>query len=240
VLLCLPSDHVIRPADVFRATALRALARADSARTLVTFGVMPRWPSTGYGYLEQGKKVAPGIRRVKRFLEKPKKKVAKQLVKGGKHRWNSGMFAWRADVYLEEVGAHLPDLAKGLDRLREDPGRVAEVFPDLPAISVDYGVMEKTDHAEMVKADFEWDDVGSFEAFARLIEPDEQQNHARGEFLGVGAKGVVSVAPAGHLVAALGVKDLVVVVTEDATLVCRRKHAEKVKELVEKLPPGRQ
>jgi mannose-1-phosphate guanylyltransferase len=145
------------------------------------------------------------------------------------------MFAWRADAYLGEVATHLPDLAAGLDRLRGDPDALAEVFPRLPSISVDYGILEKTDRAEVVAADFTWDDVGSIESLARLLEPDADGNRSRTDLLALESKDVIAVAPEGHLVATLGVENVAVIVTEDATLVCRREDAQRVKEIVERL-----
>jgi mannose-1-phosphate guanylyltransferase len=235
VLLCLPADHVIWPVSDFRDAARRALERAFDGRTLITFGVRPTRPATGYGYIREGEETAPGIRKIAEFVEKPKRKTAEEYFASGQYRWNSGMFAWRADVFLEEAAAHLPELSEGLDRVRSDAGCLDEVFPTLPSISVDYGIMERTARAEVIAADFDWDDVGSFGAMERLMDPDEDGNRARGDLLAIGANNLTAVAPEGHLVAAIGVKDLVVVVTDDATLVCQRKDAERVKEMVEEL-----
>jgi len=235
VLLNLPADHVIHPAGEFRDAARRALARADAAGTLLTFGVRPDRPATGYGYLRENREVAPGIHRVASFVEKPDVETAEKYLETGQHRWNSGMFAWRADAFLSEVSRHLPELAAGLARLRDDPESLAEVFPRLPSISVDCGVMEKTDRAEVVAAEFAWDDVGSFEALARIIAPDDAGNHARADLLALSARDVIAIAPEGHLVAALGVEGIAVIVTEDVTLVCRREDAQRVKEIVARL-----
>lgn len=235
VLLCLPADHFIWPVSDFRDAARRALERANDGRTLVTFGVRPTRPATGYGYIREGSEMAPGIRRVAEFVEKPDRATAEGYFASGQYRWNSGMFAWRADVFLEETAAHLPDVKRGLDRIREDADCLAEVFPTLPSISVDYGIMEQTDRAEVIAADFDWDDVGSFGAIERLVDADDAGNRARGDLLAIDASRVTAIAPAGHLVAAIGVEDLVVVVTDDATLVCRRKDAERVKLMVAEL-----
>ncbi|MEN8148423.1 MAG: sugar phosphate nucleotidyltransferase [Planctomycetota bacterium] len=235
VLLNLPADHVIRPAEAFRNAARAALTRADEAGALLTFGVLPTRPATGYGYIREDRETAPGIRTVAEFVEKPDRETAEGYLATGQYRWNSGMFAWRADAYLGEVATHLPDLATGLDRLQADPDAVAEVFPRLPSISVDYGIMEKTGHAEVVAADFEWDDVGSIESLARLLEPDADGNRSRTDLLALDSTDVIAVAPEGHLVAALGVAGIAVIVTEDATLVCRREDAQRVKEIVGRL-----
>ena len=235
VLLNLPADHVIRPADEFRDTARRALARADESGSLLTFGIRPTRPATGYGYIREDRETAPGIRSVAEFVEKPDRETAEGYLTLGQYRWNSGMFVWRADAFLSEVARHLPDLSAGLEQLRADPDALAEVFPRLPSISVDYGIMEKTDRAEVVAADFTWDDVGSIESLARLLEADEDGNRTRTELLALDSKNVIAVAPEGHLVATLGISDVAVIVTGDATLVCRRRDAQRVKELVARL-----
>jgi mannose-1-phosphate guanylyltransferase len=226
---------VIRPAKDFADAASRALRRADEALTLLTFGIRPTRPATGYGYIRENREVAPGIHRVAEFVEKPDRETAESYLAAGQYRWNSGIFAWRADAFLAEIALYLPDLAAGLDRIGRDPESLDTVFPRLPAISVDYGIMEKTKRAEVIAADFEWDDVGSFEALGRIVPPDDAGNHARGGFVAIDAKDVVAVAPEGHLVAALGIENLAVIVTGDATLVCRREDAQRVKEMVERL-----
>jgi mannose-1-phosphate guanylyltransferase len=232
VLLCLPADHVIAPPELFCETADRALARADRARRLVTFGIRPVRPAIGYGYILAGEEVEPGIFVVSRFVEKPDRKTAEEYVADGGYLWNSGMFAWRADVFLAEVARHLPDLASGLDRIAADPGALAHVFPRLPAISVDYGILERTDLAETIRAEFEWDDVGNFGALASHLAADERENRSRGDLLALDAERLVTVAPPGHLVAALGVADLVVIVTAEATLVCARERVQEVGRIV--------
>ncbi len=232
VLLCLPADHVMRPAAGFREAAARALARADGAGTLVTFGIEPTRPATGYGYIRRGEETAPGFFRVEEFREKPARERAEEYLAAGGYLWNSGMFAWRADVFLEETDRYMPENGARFALLREDPSRRADLFPRMEPRSVDYGILERTDRAEVLPLALRWDDVGSFAALARLVPGDEAGNHATGELLALDAHGLVTVAPEGHLVAALGVDDLVVVVTPDATLVCPRDRAEEVKSLV--------
>jgi mannose-1-phosphate guanylyltransferase len=235
VLLNLPADHVIGPAEAFRETAARALARADAAGTLVTFGIAPVRPATGYGWIRLGDETAPGIHRVSRFTEKPDAPTAARFLADGGYRWNGGLFAWRADAFLGEVRRFLPALAEGIDAIAADPARLADVFPTLPEISVDFAVMERTDRAEVCLADFRWDDVGSLEALARLIPADGAGNHPIGTHLDLDGGDHVVVAPPAHLVATLGVRGLVVVTTGDVTLVCPRDRAEEVGRLVKEL-----
>ena len=238
LLLCLPADHVIEPEEAFRETCRRALARADSARTLLTFGIKPDRPTTGFGYIKKGAETTDGVHRVSGFREKPDRATAERYLAEGDYRWNSGMFAWRADVFMGEVRRHLPDLHEGLTRIADEPASLVEVFPGMPSISVDYGVMEKTDLSEVVAADFGWNDVGSLESLAALTPADGSGNHARCDLLAIDSHGLIAVAPTDHLVAALGVEDLVIVVTEEATLVCPRDRVEEVKDLVVRLRPA--
>jgi len=235
VMVCLPADHVIRPAEAFRNALTLATKRADQAGTLLTFGIRPTRPATGYGYIRAGEETVPGVRVVGDFLEKPCPEVARGFLKQGGYRWNSGMFAWRADAFLEQVDVHLPVLAKGIRKISEDPACLPRVFPTLPSISVDYGIMEKTDKAEVVDAAFAWDDVGSFEALARLIDKDKAGNHIRGEAVVLSGKGLIIDSGGGRIVGALGVSDLVIVATDDVVMVCSRDRAEDVKLLVGKL-----
>jgi mannose-1-phosphate guanylyltransferase len=235
ILLCLPADHVIRPDQAFRDVCRMATERAAGAGTLLTFGIRPTHPATGYGYILSGAETSPGVHRVESFVEKPDLPTAKEYLRHGGYRWNSGMFAWRADRFLEEVARHLPVLSEGLGRLRDDPASLPQVFPRLPSISVDYGIMERTDRAEVVDAAFGWDDVGSFEALSRLIEADDEGNYVRGSAVLLDSTGLVVLAGEGRMVGAVGLSDLVIVDSGDALLVCPRTRAEDVKHLVAKL-----
>jgi mannose-1-phosphate guanylyltransferase len=235
VLLCLPADHVIRPAEAFRNACGLATKRAEQAGTLLTFGIRPTRPATGYGYILAGEETVPGVHAIQEFVEKPDATAAKEYIRHGGYRWNSGMFAWRADAFLAEIARHLPVLSKGLDEIRKDPERLNGVFPSLPSISVDYGVMERTERAEVVDAAFAWDDVGSFEALSRLIPADKAGNHIKGEAVVVDGTDLVVVSDGARTIGALGVSDLVIVATDDVVLVCPRDRAEDVKLLVSKL-----
>ncbi len=235
VLLCLPADHVIHPEEIFREACGKALRRALLDRTLVTFGITPRSAATGYGYIRRGEETAPGFFLVREFREKPDRERAEEYLAEGGYFWNSGMFAWRADVFLGETARFMPENAALLDAFRKTPGDLSSIFPRMESESVDYGIMEKTERAEVMPVSYEWDDVGSFEALARLIEADEEGNHARGGLLTLDSNGLITVAPEGHLVAAIGVDDLVIVATKDATLVCPRDRVQHVKRMVERL-----
>jgi len=243
-MLCLPADHVIGPDEVFRDTIRGVLARARDAGTLLTLGIPPTYPSTGFGYIERGERVHRDgdldFHRVARFVEKPDAATAEGYLGTGRFLWNSGMFAWRADVIAAETERHLPEIHAALAPVARLAG--PDVEPDLAAayegldgISLDYGIMEKADAVEVVPAPFAWDDVGSWRALDRLHPGDEGGNVALGEFLGVDSSGVIAVTDEGHTIATVGVSDLIVIHTADVTLVCPKVEAERVKAIVEQL-----
>lgn len=246
LIMVLPSDHYIAQEAAFQATLQRALASASSG-VLTTIGITPTRPETGYGYIELGEPLEPGLHRVARFVEKPKLQVAEQYLQGGKHLWNSGMFFFRASSMLEAIGRHLPDLYAGLERITRASSLEAEaeqretlsVFESLASISIDYGVMEKESPLNVVTGDFGWNDVGSWESVWELSDKDEAGNAA--------PPGTVLVDSHGNLVrdlrragttkpiALVGVEDLCVIETDDVLLVIPRARAQDAKLAVEAL-----
>ncbi len=243
VMSVLPADHVVRPRAALARALRKAMALADQREVLVTLGIEPSFPATGYGYIRCGAPLVgePGVFSVRRFCEKPSLAKAKRFVTAGDYYWNSGMFAWRADVILAAIGRHLPDLSQALRRI--DQGRrgrqvsravLDRVFPRLPSISIDYGVMEKESRVVLLPAPFEWSDIGSWDAVGELWPSDSQENRSRDPLLAVEASGNV-VATRGKPVALLGVKDLTVVDSGDALLICPRSRAEEVRVVVDAL-----
>ncbi len=225
----LPADHHIEPADRFQA-ALKAAHAAAQTGALVTFGIKPRFAATGYGYLERGDGNV-----VKRFCEKPDAGRAKEFVAGGRHYWNSGMFVWRADAILREIGRSLPDLHHELGGVRAAlgtsrmPEALAQAYARMPKTSIDYGVMEKAERVLMIEADFDWDDVGSWKSVAAM-RGDAPEALA----VAVDTKGAyIASTDDGHLIATLGLEDVVIVHTKDATLVCPKSRAEDLKQVIE-------
>ncbi len=245
VLVVLSADHAIGDAPAFRGTMGAAAERALVAGTLLLVGVPPDRPATGYGYLLPG--AARGavegreVRAVRRFTEKPDLATARRWLRGGRHLWNAGLFAWRADAFLEEVRLHVPDLHGALvasgAAARGGPA-LARAYDRSPAVSVDRGVLEKSRRVECVAADFPWDDVGSFAALARHLPADGAGNRARGALLALDAAGNLAVAPAGHRTALLGVEGLAVVTVAGVTLVCPLDRSEEVRRLVEAALPS--
>ena len=243
VMVVLPADHVVGPPQVFEQALDDALALADAERKLVTFGIEPTEPATGYGYIKAGPALrsAPGAREVGSFHEKPTPDRARQFLDEGDYYWNCGMFAWRSDVILAELDAHLPELARDLAGLEERRrgGRLAqaavdEVYPDLQAISIDHGVMEKSAAVAMLPAGFTWNDIGDWDAVAEIWPDDADGNKSRDRLIALDSTGNV-VATRGKPVALVGVEGLAIVDTDDALLICRRDRAQDVRRIVDEL-----
>ncbi len=242
VCLLLPADHVIGDEGRFRDAARAAARHVASAGGLLTFGVRPTRPETGFGYLEVGRRVADiegwAVHRLQRFVEKPDAATARGLVAEGRHLWNSGMFAWRVADLLGEIERQLPALATGLEDLdRALNGATAgpeldRRYPSLPRTSVDYGVMEGAEVCWTMPVDYPWSDVGSWPAAAGLLGTDDAGNAVRGRLVTVDAEDNVLVSE-GPVIAAVGVRDLVIVATPDAVLVVPRDDAQRVKEAVQ-------
>ena len=240
VMIVLPSDHVVSPLQAFRAAVLHALTLADRLHCLVTFGIKPTAPETGYGYIRAGRALAEGegAFRVEAFHEKPAAARARRFLRDGRYYWNSGMFAWRADVILHEIRKHVPHIAAGLDEI--GAGRKASVasrrvvdrvYPTLQSISIDHAVMERSDRVAMFAAPFQWSDIGSWDAVAAIWPRDSDGNSSRDPVIAVSAKNNV-VASRGKPVALLGVEDLAVIDSGDAILVCKRERAQDVRAIV--------
>ncbi|WP_138760863.1 mannose-1-phosphate guanylyltransferase [Modestobacter altitudinis] len=244
-LAVVSADHVIRPVERFAAalrTAYDVLAVRPTA--LVTLGVTPTSPATGFGYVQKGPPTeVPGAAEAASFREKPDRVTAEAYLAGGGYLWNSGMFVWRASTVLAALAEHLPESAAGLDRIvaaQAGPARdavLAEVFPTLPKISVDYAVLEpaaaEPGRVVVVDLDVDWLDVGSWPALAHTLTTDGAGNATRGLTVLLDSSGnvVLSDDPE-HLVALVGVRDSVVVHTSDVTMVCPVTDAERVKQLL--------
>lgn len=241
LLLVLPSDHL---ADKERFQAdVRTARTAAAAGHLVTFGIRPTLPATGYGYIEAGEPLAghETVLRIRRFVEKPDLETAKRFVASGAFLWNSGMFLFGARRFLEELGTHRPDILAAVERAVGEATtdldfvRLAEApFAACPAQSVDYAVMEKTAAGAVVRSAMRWSDVGSWSELWEVSEKDAAGNAVQGDTELLDARGCYVRADSRH-VSLLGVKDLIVVETDDAVLVAARSRAQEVKEVVARL-----
>ncbi|MCA9751712.1 MAG: mannose-1-phosphate guanylyltransferase [Gemmatimonadetes bacterium] len=239
VLVVAPADHWIGNEEEFRATIEEGVRVAREEKGLVTFGVVPTGPETGYGYIEAGEELAGqgSVARVVRFTEKPDRPTAEKFLAGGRHYWNSGIFAWRADVFLEELARQHPDMAAECRRMAQavDRGSALETgYPSLTSISVDYAVLEHSDNVYVVPAEFPWSDVGSWDALADISPADGRGNVLEGDALAVGSTGCF-VRSTSRFVSVVGAKDLIVVDLPDALLVCSKERTQDVKKVVEAL-----
>lgn len=239
VLLVVPADHHVAPLGAYRRALSAMCRRAATSDALLTLGLRPTRPATGYGWLEAGPALsgARGLFAVRRFVEKPALARARRFLAGGRHLWNGGTFAFRAGVFLEQLRRHLPAVAGPLARAHARPGAraraaaIARAWRRLPSISVDHGVMERADRVEVIRAELDWDDLGSWDAVARHRPQDARGNSVRGPAALVDSRRCLVEAQEG-LVALLGVSDLIVVRTADAVLVARRGQGEAVRRLV--------
>lgn len=246
-IVCIfPADHFIADEPRFRDVLARAIAAAEGG-WITTIGIVPTRPETGYGYIEVGAPLSEGVNAVARFVEKPDRERAAGFLAGGKHLWNAGMFFFRASAMRAAIAKHLPALAEGLDGLDaaaargpgEEAKALAEVFPALPSISIDHGVLENAEKLAVVPGSFGWNDIGSWEVAWELAPRDAAGN--------VAPEGTVTVDAANNLVrdltstpgkrryALVGVSDLVIVETDDAVLVIPRERAQDVRAVVEAL-----
>ncbi len=240
IVVVLPSDHHVADVPGFQ-KILREAAEVAMAGQLVTLGIKPSRPETGYGYIKVGAPLAAGGRKVAAFVEKPDAATARKYLKGGDYLWNGGIFVFRADVMLEAISAHMPELARGLDTLRgalkgkSYAKTLARVFPQLPSTSIDYGVMEKARDIAVLPAEFGWSDVGSFEALPEVRPQDERGNVVSGAgAMVIDCQGCV-VLGSDRPIAAVGLTDMVVVDSGDAILVVPKKQSQDVRKAVEAL-----
>jgi mannose-1-phosphate guanylyltransferase len=237
------ADHVIRPVERFGAALERAFAAAEAhGDALITFGIRPSEPHTGYGYLQRGAAQGEGVWSVEQFKEKPDLATAQRYLSSGVHFWNSGMFVWRTPTILDLLARLVPRAHEMGAKLGgiwgTEAGRqwARSVYPTLDRVSIDVAVMEKAPRVLMVEMDASWMDVGSWTALASVIGADAGGNTVSGaRFVQVDSTNNVVVAEDGHTVAAIGVNDLVVVHSADATLVCRKDEAQRIKQLMDQV-----
>jgi mannose-1-phosphate guanylyltransferase len=246
VMVILPADHIIRDTEEFLRVIQRAAHVATENDALVTIGIKPTHPETGYGYIqyedssEQNPYSSQGIYRVKTFAEKPNLETAEKFLKSGDFLWNSGMFIWRSRVILEEIEKHLPELGEQLKKLEPVIGTDAylptleHVYGVIRSISIDYGVMEKASNVFVAKGDFGWSDVGSWDEVVRLTPTNGDGNALRGTVIAKDSHR--NYIDAGNkLVATIGIDDIIVVTTDDAVLICKKGRSQDVKEVVDYL-----
>jgi mannose-1-phosphate guanylyltransferase len=249
IMVVMPADHVIEPEAAFQeAICLAGALVEESPGRIVTFGVKPTYPAELFGYIERGElladsktsesRAAANVYHVKQFREKPSADVARQYLAAGNFYWNSGIFVWRASTIVRELEARQPETVKRLKTVAAAAGEkafdsaFAREFPKIQPISIDYAVMEHARDVLVIEAPFRWDDVGSWRAMARLEGSDSEGNTISARHLGLKTTGTIVRGPLDHLIVTLGVSDLIVVHTPDATLVASKHDEEAIRQLV--------
>lgn len=233
VVVILPADHSIEDEDAFRRTLETAERITREGDRVMTLGVQPVRPDTGYGYLELGPRLERGseLRQVLRYKEKPDQATAERFVESGDYLWNAGIFLFRAGRLLELLEVHQPEIARGLEAIERRPEQIGDLYPRLPSISIDFGVMEHLDEVVTLPLDCGWSDLGSWEALAEILPRDVDGNVAKGEVIAVDCQDNLLYAEEGT-VAVLGVEGLVVVKTRDSVLVVPKHRTQEIRKIV--------
>ncbi|MBR2132698.1 MAG: mannose-1-phosphate guanylyltransferase [Oscillospiraceae bacterium] len=241
VMMVFPSDHSIKYTSIFTSTLSDACTAAEQGDNLITLGITPDCPETGYGYIKFSPEQTLGRAfAVERFVEKPDLETAKNYLASEQYLWNSGMFIWKVSTILKNLQEHLPDLSHGLHQIGASIGTSEEQlvleheFQKLPSISIDYGVLEKANNLYVLSGAFGWDDVGSWLAVQRLQQSDEMGNLVSGNVVTVNTKNCILQGEK-KLIAAVGLENLVVIDTEDAILICQKDHTGDIKQVLEHL-----
>ncbi len=241
LMMVLPSDHLIKYHKMYIHALSDACGIAEKGSNLVTIGITPDYPETGYGYIKfRPEETESNGYAVDRFVEKPDLETAKEYLETEEYLWNSGMFIWKVSAILENFQKLLPDMYAGLEKIRETIGTekqemtLEKVFPDFESVSIDYGIMEKAENIYILPGVFGWDDVGSWLAVERIQKSNESGNVVTGNIITIHSKNNI-IQGGKKLIAAVGVQDLIIVDTEDATLICEKGNAADIKMVLENL-----
>jgi mannose-1-phosphate guanylyltransferase len=243
-IILLPADQLIKNIDAFQKNLTDVAVRASESSSLLTLAIEPKFPATGFGYLELGENTFTGendtsIFKVTRFVEKPDLPTAEKYLAAGNFAWNAGMFAWSAASFLKVADEHTPELSTFIREFPQGDNDftdyLANAFVTLPKISVDYAIMEKATSVEAAKTTFDWDDVGAWTALPDHLDKDSSDNSVRGSTTSLDSSGNILFSTGRHI-AVCGAKDLVVVETEDSVLVCHKNQVQNIKKLLPDLP----
>jgi len=240
-MLVLPADHYIGKPQKFREIVSYASDYVNEDKNLLTFGIEPTYPATGYGYIESGKQIQEypiKVFEVKQFKEKPNLTTAEKFLKAGNFAWNSGMFLWRMDSILQAIQSLMPDLYDTLDEMKKvwnsNQQKVYKLYALLKSIPVDIGIMEKVDNAVVVPINIDWNDIGSWEALAEMKEKDNKGNYFDASVINIGSENCyVFSENRKKRISLLDADDLIVVETKDALLICKKERSQEVKRIVE-------
>lgn len=241
VMCVLPSDHHIADEAGFRKTLIEACKVAEEAEMLVTIGIKPTFPSTGYGYIRYNPEAEPcihGAYEVGEFIEKPNIEKARRYLESGSYLWNSGMFVWKVSTILDNLMRYLPRLYKSMMRIKEMMGmekeqeKIDAIYSAIQSISIDFGIMERSDDVLVIPGDFGWNDVGSWDALGSIFPTDESGNIVRAKHICMNTRNSI-IYSNDRLVATIGLDDLIIADTPDALLICPKSKAQEVKSIVE-------
>lgn len=238
-MMCVfPSDHHIQDAAEFQRIVKLGIQEAKEQDCLMTIGIQPFFPATGYGYIKF--RNLEGISKtVERFVEKPDRQCAEKYISDGNYVWNSGMFIWKTSTILKEMRIHIPEIYDCIEQIGRFVGKAEEkeilnqIYPVIPKISIDYGVMEKSDIVRVIGGDFGWNDVGSWDMLEVLHAKDSDGNVIMGSHYGLDTKNAVIYGTKNKIITTVGVEDIVIVDTEDALLVCKKERVQDVKKIVD-------
>jgi mannose-1-phosphate guanylyltransferase len=240
-IMCIfPSDHYIKNSKEFSRILKRAIEVAGQDDKLVTIGITPTFPSTGYGYINYDKSGGMDVFDVNKFVEKPNIETAKGYIASGQYAWNSGMFIWKASTILKNIERFLPKVYQILEKIAEsmntdqEQAVISQLYDNIPSISIDYGVIERSDDVAVVLGDFGWNDVGSWDSLGAIYDVDSNGNIIKGEQVNINTKNCITYSEH-RLIATIGIENMIVVETEDAILVCSKDQAQHVKDVVEQL-----
>ncbi|PID57260.1 mannose-1-phosphate guanylyltransferase [candidate division KSB3 bacterium] len=239
-MVVLPADHVIRDNAGFLKTLQTAVEVAQEGEKLVTFGIKPSGPETGFGYIQKAQALREHVYAVRQFTEKPDIETATHFIESGEYYWNSGMFVWKVSTLMTMIERYLPDLHQGLMTIQAVIGSadeqrvIADVFQGLESVSIDYGIMEKAESTYVVSSDFGWSDVGSWAALPEVWDADQDGNVVKGRSVAYESRDNIVYSDSG-LTALIGVENLIVVNVGDTVLVCEKDRAQDVKKIVELL-----
>lgn len=246
VMLVLPSDHLIGYEELYTATLKKAVKLSLEGKNLVTIGITPDYPETGYGYINFSSETAQGeddAYKVSRFVEKPDLATAKEYLASGKYLWNSGMFVWKASSIMANLSEFMPDIYEGALKIGEAYGTdsfsevLVKEFSAFRSESIDFGIMEKAQDIYTLPGSFGWDDVGNWLAVERINEVDNDKNYIEGDVISVGSERT-TICGGKRLIAAVGVEDIIIVDTDDALLICSKNSTQDVKKVIAQLKDG--
>ncbi len=243
VMLVLPSDHLIGYEDLYANTLKKAIKVSLEDENLVTIGITPDYPETGYGYINFGSETSETVTdayRVERFVEKPNLETAKEYLASGKYLWNSGMFVWKISSIMANLKKFMPDIYDGALRIGDAFGThdfsevLTKEFYAFRSESIDFGIMEKADDIYTIPGSFGWDDVGNWLAVERINETDDAKNYIEGNVISIGSERS-TICGGKRLIAAVGVEDIIIVDTDDAVLICSKNNTQDVKQVIAQL-----